>query len=296
MHKQLRIALLIGATLLTLIRASSEPLTDSELDSLLAEGRWAQAESRAREAVASEPDATTLLHLGRVLFASGRTDQLEEALTCLERSTDLDPDQPSAWYWLGRARGQAAGQGGVIERAQSAREAGTCLTRALELDPGCFSYAWALVQYHLQVPGLLGGDRSVAVSVASGFIERQPGEQDLLAAAVARKAGDFARVMDLLRSVDAAPDEVMTLAWKSTATELGESLLRQEQWTDASALFLLVTERYPDENAAWIGLGRARASAGDPEGAALAYARYLEKAPDSPKTDAIRERMNELID
>lgn len=296
MHKPLRISLILGATLLTLVRASAEPMTDGELDSLLDEGRWAQAEDRAREAVASDPDATALLHLGRVLFASGRTDQLEEALTCLERSTDLDPDQPSAWYWLGRARGQAAGQGSMVERAQSARQAGTCLTRALELDPGCFAYAWALVQYHLQVPGLLGGDRSAAGSVASGFIERQPGEQDLLAAAVALKAGDFARVLDLLRSVDETPDEAMILAWKSTATETGESLLRKEEWTDASALFLLVTERFPEENGDWIGLARAREGQGDPEGAARAYARYLEKAPDSPRTEAIRERMDELID
>lgn len=294
MYERLRILITLGVILLIPVRVWSEPVTEAELDAYLSEGRWSEAESRARAAVATHPDAVSLLMLGRLLFASGRTDQLEEALTCLERATVLDPDLASAWYWLGRARGQGAGQGDMMQRALMARQAGSCLTRALELEPDCFSYAWALVAFNLQVPGLLGGDRAAARSIAAGFVGREAGEADLLEAAVALEAGDVSRVMDLLRSVEGLPDVATTAAWTTIATELGEVLLRHEQWTAAAELFLLTAERLPDENAAWVGLGRAREGGGDTAGAALAYARYLERAPDSPRTDAIRQRTIEL--
>lgn len=294
MHAKVRIAVLLGAFLLILVRVWPEPLTESDLDVLLAGGRWEEAESRARQAVAADADPSSLLILGRVLFASGRTDRLEEALNCLERSTELDPDRASAWYWLGRANGQVAGRGDMIERAQSARQAGTCLTRALELEPGCFAYAWALVRYHLQVPGLLGGDRAAAGNIAAEFVERQPGEQDLLVAAVALKAGDSSLVLDRLGEVDPLLDEEMTVAWTSIATELGESLLQQGQWAEGVSLFLLVTERFPAQSRGWYGLGRALEGRGDSEGAADAYAQCLARAPDGPRADAIQQRLNEL--
>lgn len=268
---------------------------DPGLDRLLNEGRWTEAEGRAREDVAAAPrDAAAWSALGRVLFTAGRMDQLDEARVCLERATDLDPGRASAWYWLGRANGQAAGQGGMMHRAQMATKSGDCFARAVELEPDRFEYTWALLRFNLQAPSLVGGDRAAARTLASKFDEEQPDERRLLTAAVELKSGTPVRTLDLLRSVEGTETESLVVAWGATAIELGEQLLRGEEWPEAAELYLMVTERLPEERTAWYGLGRALEGKGDPGGATEAYREALERLPDGPRADAIRKHLSEL--
>ncbi len=260
----------------------------------MTEGRWAEAESLARSAVASDADdATGWLMLGRILFASGRADQLDEALQCLERSAELDPDQAATWYWMGRASGQAAGRGSIVRRMQLAGMSRDCFTRAVELAPDCFECTYALVQFHLHAPSLAGADPESVSAIVSNY-EGRSGGKVLLRAVIAFDQGDWAGTGEGLRSVDSFENESMVTAWSFVATRLGELFLKQEQWAKASKVWLMATGRLPENATAWYGLGQAEEGLGHHGAAATAYRRSLELMPEGRRADAARERLSAI--
>ena len=159
-----RLCALVCSLFVVLVAGADD---DPAPDRLLGTGSWPAAEAAARRQVSVDTDdAGPWLQLGRVLFEQGRPEDLEEAIACLERAVELEPGLAAAWFWLGRTGGQAAGGGGVLNRIRKAGKARAAFTRAAALEPGNFQFTYALIQFHLQAPAMVGGDVQKAATLA----------------------------------------------------------------------------------------------------------------------------------
>ncbi|MEZ5275728.1 MAG: tetratricopeptide repeat protein [Opitutaceae bacterium] len=250
-------------------------------------GDWPAAVAAARRQVSVDTDDSgAWLSLGRVLFEQGRPEDLDEALSCLERAVELEPELAAAWFWLGRAGGQAAGGGGVLNRIRLAGKARAAFTRAAELEPDSFQFVYALVQFHLQAPAMVGGDRQKAAALAAGFNPGRPEERALLVAAVRLAGRDFPGPLEQLDQVGPFADRLVAETWLVLAGQLGTALLDRGRWLEAAEVCQRVTGRSPETASGWLGLGRALAGLDHAAEAEAACRQCLALAPDGPLADA----------
>jgi tetratricopeptide (TPR) repeat protein len=255
-------------------------LEHADLEALITGGRWSEAEAAAQAVVNEDPlDAMGWYLLGRTLFERGRAADLDDAVSHLSRAVSLEPGFAPAWFWLGRASGQLAGSGSLMKRINLAGQSREAFAKALELDPDNFEYAYALVQFYLRAPAIVGGSEGKAEGVFQDFSGRRPKEKRLLEAAISLVGRDDERVLLLLTEVGDSDDRLIRRTWKEIALPLGQRQLADQTWDEAVRTYRLVTERMPNLPAGYLGLGRALEGSGDVEGAQRAYDEHTRLTP-----------------
>ena len=244
-------------------------------EALITGGHWSEAEAAAQAIVNEDPlDAMGWYLLGRTLFERGRAVDLDAAVSHLSRAVSLEPGFAPAWFWLGRASGQLAGSGSLMKRINLAAQSREAFAKALELDPDNFEYAYALVQFYLRAPAMVGGSKGKAEDVIQKFSGEYPEEKLLLEASVSLAGHDDERVLLLLLEAGDSDDRLVRRTWKEIALHLGQRQLADQTWNEAVRTYRLVTERMPNLPAGYVGLGRALDERGDGEGAQRAYDEY----------------------
>jgi hypothetical protein len=148
---------------------------------------------------------------------------LDAAISHLAQAVSLEPEFAPAWFWLGRASGQSAGSGGLVERIQLAGKTRDAFALAFERNPDNFGYAYALVQFHLRAPGIVGGGSEKARDVIGRFTGRRPEGRRLLEASYSLAENDEDRTLSLLSEVDNLDDGIIRRIWKEIALHLGQS-------------------------------------------------------------------------
>jgi len=283
--------LILLVSLATPVLAESPETSDPE--ALMTAGLWTEAETAAQTMVAQEPsNALGWYFLGRALFERGRPADLGDAVSHLSRAVSLEPGFAPAWYWLGRASGQLAGSGGLMERIRLAGKTREAFAGALELDPENFEYAYALVQFYLRAPVMVGGGREKAEEVSLRFTGQKPGEKLLLEASVSLAGNDDERVVSLLSEVGDMDDRSIRSTWKEIALQLGRRQLSEQLWNAAAGTYGLIIERLPDLPVGYLGIGRALEGNGRIDEAREAYGRCVTLAPGSPAAEDAKNRLN----
>jgi tetratricopeptide (TPR) repeat protein len=237
-------------------------------EALITGGRWSEAEAATQAIVNEDPlDAMGWYLLGRTQFERGRAADLDDAVAHLSRAVSIEPGLAPAWFWLGRASDQLAGRGNLMKRMNLAGRSREAFAKALELDPENFEYAYALIQFYLRAPAMVGGSVGKAEGVIQNFSGRRPGEKLLLEASVSLAGHDDEQVLLLLTQASESDDRLIRRTWKEIALHLGRRQLSDQTWDEAVRTFRLVTDRMPDLPAGYLGLSRALEGNGDFEGA-----------------------------
>jgi len=99
-----------------------------------------------------------------------------------------------------------AGEANVFSRLGLAKKGLAAFERAVELAPNSVDARFGLMQYHLQAPGIAGGDKEVAREQAEAIAALDPVQGHLAAAAVARAEGDAPTALEAYRyAIEADP-------------------------------------------------------------------------------------------
>lgn len=85
-----------------------------------------------------------------------------------------EPKSALASYWVGTSAGQLAMTSGMFKAAGLARTSRKALEQAVQLDPGLVSAQFALMQFYLMAPGMMGGDEAEAERIAAKLAEISP--------------------------------------------------------------------------------------------------------------------------
>lgn len=160
---------------------------DVDSAALLNNGRADDALRVLNTEVHAHPDNAAAYNLlCRVYF---QMEQWDAALRMAEKSTSLQPHNSLYHQWEGRAAGRKAENSNPFTAFGLARRVKSEFERAVALDGNNVSARSDLVEYYLEAPGFLGGDKKKAREQAEAVAEQDRGLGDYLFARVEEKQG-----------------------------------------------------------------------------------------------------------
>src|SRR5450432_3387090 len=134
--------------------------------------RYPEARAALEAAVQQDPrNGLAALYLGRVYYEE---NELDRAVTWLEKASALDSGSSSAAYWLGRAYGQQAIRGSTLVRIRLVGKIHRAFDRAVQIDPDNIDARIGLVEFFLRAPAFMWGSESKARAQAQTIREREP--------------------------------------------------------------------------------------------------------------------------
>lgn len=116
--------------------------------------------------------ASTAVQVADLLARS----QVEQAYETAVRWHEAEPTSAQAAYWAGNTAGQMAMRSGMFKAMGLAKESRKGLELAVKLDPKYVDAQYALMQFHLMAPGMMGGDKDEAAAIAERIAALSPVE------------------------------------------------------------------------------------------------------------------------
>jgi tetratricopeptide (TPR) repeat protein len=219
-------------------------------------------------AFAQQPPLSPPVAEIRALIRSG---DLDAAIEKGEALVEAQPQDATAWQWLGHAYGQQTIQASVFTKASWAGKCRDAYEKAVELDADDPQKRLDLLQYYAMAPGFLGGGEDKARAEADRIAALDAGYGHLAKAQLAQAAEDDAQAERELRAA------LATLADKRRARmSLANFYVARKRWADARAVWTAALAEHPDDATATYMLGRTAALSGEALDEGLAHLdRYL---------------------
>lgn len=289
--------------------------SDASPEALMDAGHWKRARAIAEPRYrANANDAPALYVLARIKQASG---DLDGALPMAEKLVELDAKNADYRYLLAGIYGQKAEQANVFSQMGLARRFKKEAEAAIQLDPKHIEARMGLLEFHMQAPGIVGGDKAKARQLADEIMKIDAARGYLALAVIARrekKAGELEGIYK--KAVEANPRSYPALmslanfygsdaqkkydlsekfardAQKSDPERIGAySLLAglaafRERWQDLDAILALAEKNVPDNFTPYYNAGRVLLTNGKDLPRAERYFRKyvtLEPEPTAPQ-------------
>jgi tetratricopeptide (TPR) repeat protein len=146
--------------LLTTQTSAASPCSVDPAITLIEAHRATEAKALLEPCMAADPGEPR----AAIAYARALLDLRDEkgAVQTLERAAGTHPQNVELQLWLGRAYGQRAIHASVFEQPSLAARTRKAFERASTLDPENLEARWALVQYYLRAPNVLGGSPAKA--------------------------------------------------------------------------------------------------------------------------------------
>jgi tetratricopeptide (TPR) repeat protein len=94
-------------------------------------------------------------------------DNLNQIERYAERAIALDPSDARFYVVYGHGVGLKAMRGGTVKKFSRAKTAKSRYERAADMDPANIEARTSLIEYHMQAPGIAGGDKKEALRLAA---------------------------------------------------------------------------------------------------------------------------------
>jgi tetratricopeptide (TPR) repeat protein len=137
-------------------------------------------------------DPSALARLGHEAFTRGESDKSAEYF---EKAIALKPNDAGYHYQLANAYGQAAAAAGMFGAMSMAKKAKGEWERAVQLDPNFLLARYALLEFLVNAPSIMGGSESGALEQATEIRKRDAidGHRAFALIQTAAKKPDLAR-------------------------------------------------------------------------------------------------------
>ena len=176
---------------------SARAADPGKAEALIEAGHWKRARAIVEPRVAANPrDSQAVWLLSRIKLAFG---DLDGALVPAQQAVALEDGNSDFHLQQAEVYGQMAARASMFAAAGLARKFKGELDASLARNPKNLDALDALMQYSYQAPGLMGGDKGKARSIADQLVQLSPVHGHLAQAELAREAKDEAKVEESLR-------------------------------------------------------------------------------------------------
>jgi tetratricopeptide (TPR) repeat protein len=267
------------AGLLTLMlcgAAQAQFFKDPAFEALLVANRFSELEKAASARLATKPDDPQAVLAQAVLALRGgngapETARRKAAMVQADNCVQRQPQAAVCHYALGVVTGVQAMNEGMIKAAGSVGRVKEALTQAVTLEGAWFQARSALVEFHLTVPGVMGGSSAKAKELARSAAT--PEQVRALEARLLIHAEQYDAALQDLSLVRPGADQALADDVAGWIYAAGIALINQGHAERARApLERLSQERPTDANAQW-AMARVHAEAGAHAEALKGYAR-----------------------
>ena len=181
------VVLAVIALLAVSVRAN-----DPALEALADDGHWKRLRTVVEPRLKANPaDAEASYYLAATRQAFG---DLSGALPLAEKALQLDGKNSDYHYMVAAIVGQMAEKAGVFKAMGLVGRLKKELQAAIELDPKNLEALWAQMEFYLQAPGIVGGDKRKARANADRIFAVNPSRGNLAYARLALKENSQADV------------------------------------------------------------------------------------------------------
>lgn len=242
--------------------AWSQMLKDPTWEALYAADKSEDLRRTAQQRLAAQPDdAQAVLALSLAAMerddATARQAALQRAQSCAEKQ----PRSAACQYSFGVLLGLQAASDGLLKAARSLGTVKDALTAAHEADPAWYPARSALLEFHLLVPGMLGGSRSKADELARGA--PRPEQVTALQARLALQDKQAQAAMTQLMSLPTVADAALLDDVHNWGMQAAIGLVNNKEPAKAQAWFERQMRERPGRAAGVYGLARVRGELGD---------------------------------
>ncbi|MDT8414637.1 MAG: hypothetical protein RQ735_04590 [Flavobacteriaceae bacterium] len=119
----------------------------------------------------------------------------DKAIGIFEKLLGYYPNEADFWYKYGSALGMKSLSVSKWESISYLSDVKSAFEKALRLDPFHLGAYWALISYHCEVPGILGGSKKKAYHYANALRQISTRDGDLALAFLAKHEGNDAEVL-----------------------------------------------------------------------------------------------------
>ena len=215
-----------------------------------------QARPLLEAAVREDPSDSRAAHyLGRACLSA---DDVDKAVEWMEKSVALDGGRVDYHLWLGRAYGAKAMRATVFQQPSLAGKVRREFERASALDPENLEARFALIEFYLRAPGVMGGSLAKAHEQAAEIRKRDPLQGHRATGRVAEYQGwyDAAR-QEYAAALRDFPERSEPYYWMAAFCE------RRKDYDRAFEIYEKLLEKTPAEAAARYQIGRTAAVSGE---------------------------------
>ena len=297
---------LLLAGLLVWPTASNDPAPEA----LIKAGHWKRARPLVEQRYQANPgDARSAYLLSQVKAAFG---DLDAAVTLAEKAVTLDSSNAEYHSQLGIVCGETAEKASLFGKAGWAHRFKEETDKAAALDPKNLDARFALMEYYLQAPRLMGGSRQKAGAMAEEISRINPAQGYLADARLAQEDKDVPREeAAFLKALAAAPEDYEILVsaagfynrdtqkkydqaakqsreavkvnpgQASAYSSLAFALAAAERWPELDAALAEAERNVPDDLSPYYQAGRALFNTGkDLPRAEHYFRKYLGQEPE----------------
>ncbi len=188
----IRPLILLVLTALPLVLSAAAP----DAEALMENGHWKRARVLAEAAFRAHPqDARSAYVLSRVRTQYG---EIDDALKYAQLAVQLDPKNVDYHLQLAQAYGDEAQRASILRQFSWARKCRAEIEAALALDPKNIESLDAQMNWDLEAPGILGGDKKKASALAEEITRINPSRGYMEQAQILKKeTGDEGRAVFL---------------------------------------------------------------------------------------------------
>lgn len=229
------VSLMFFSTLLFINAATANQTLSTELQqgiSAFNAGNYPQAldifKSETRQAAkqkAPTNEAIALQWLGKSQYA---VQNSKSAVTSLEKSIELNPQDSDSHYALGVSYLARTGSVGILKVRKMLKKSIAHFEKAIELNPNHNNAHFYLIQLLINAPGIMGGDEEEGLKLNQKLSTLSPLQHLIVNSTLAMKEEDFQKAEVILLDADKQfPNTAMV------AYSLGELALRNEKFSEA---------------------------------------------------------------
>jgi hypothetical protein len=218
----------------------------SEYHDLIREHRYAEAEHAANARLAQDPaDRDALIAKSEAILGDGQASRIGEAVQLAEQCVAAHPRESNCHLALGNALGAKASHAGVsaMGYAHTVRDA---FKQAVELDPHNLDARFALLQYYIAAPRIVGGGKGKAQALASQTGAVNIDAAKLMQAALDLAAGHDAKAEAEALAVDARGDEALADNQRDLLAKIGAKYLSAKRYDDSERIDRELLQRFPE--------------------------------------------------
>ena len=240
-----RFTLRLGACAIALL-AAFPAMAAGEYSALLRDHKFAEADKAASARLAKEPaNPDALVARSRAVMSLDDT-RLDEAIALAQKCVAAHPANARCHVALGQAMGTKAMSGGMSEGLALAGQIRDAFKKAVELDPASIDARFALLDYYIMAPFVVGGGTGKAQTLARDSASISPELSKLMQAKVDIKEGNLDKAEANALAAKPGTSEELRERQDEVLAAVAANALRDKKFADAERVLREGMKRYPD--------------------------------------------------